>query len=136
MSDGITDFGALSELLTGESALDAGRADAYLQRLTAFFPTDVPRLLDAYRAAAGAPDPAKSLVDAVNADPALARVARETVTVWYTAQFTRPDGRTDPPGTADQYASGLIWQVIKAKPPATTPKPPDPDGYGYWTRKP
>ncbi|MFF2956691.1 sugar dehydrogenase complex small subunit [Kitasatospora sp. NPDC057965] len=135
MSDA-TDFLALSELLTGEASLDATRSDEYLQRLTAAFPADVPRLLDAYRTAAGQPDPATALVDAVNADPALARITRETVTVWYLAQFSRPDGKPDTPTTAAQYQDGLLWRVIKAKAPGTTPQPPSPDGYGYWTKQP
>ncbi|MHB9863451.1 hypothetical protein [Streptomyces sp. YIM S03343] len=115
--------------------MDAQRANDYRLRLTAAFPADVPRLIAAYRTAASQADPGKALVDAVNADPALARVTRETIAVWYTAQFTRPDGKPDAPGTPAQYQDGLIWPVIKAHPPAA-PQPPAPSGYGYWTDHP
>ncbi|EST35076.1 sugar dehydrogenase complex small subunit [Streptomyces roseochromogenus] len=135
MSDA-TDFRALSELLTGEGRLNAQRADDYRVRLTAAFPADVPRLLDAYRTVTSQDDPGKALVDAVNADPALARLTRETITVWYTAQFTRPDGKPDAPGTPAQYQDGLIWRVIEAHPPSFAPQPPAPSGYGYWTDHP
>ncbi|QTE02470.1 hypothetical protein [Streptomyces cyanogenus] len=39
----------------------------------------------------------------MDADTALARVARETITVWHTAQFKRPDNTVDPPATPGQY---------------------------------
>jgi hypothetical protein len=130
------DFRALSELLTGQAALDARLADAYRQRLTSAYHADLPRLIDAYRAAATESDAGAALRAALDADPALARVARETIAVWYTAQFTRPDGTPDPPGTAQQYRAGLIWKVIKAHPASAAPVPPAPSGYGYWTQRP
>ncbi|AUY53431.1 sugar dehydrogenase complex small subunit [Streptomyces sp. CB01881] len=131
-----TDFLALSELLTGEPALDGVLAEEYRDRLAAAYPADLPKLLDAYRAAVTQGNPLGALTAAVNADPKLARVTRETVTVWYTAQFTRPDDKPDPPATPQQYRAGLIWQVIQAHPTATAPMPPAPSGYGYWTQHP
>ncbi|MCY0929454.1 sugar dehydrogenase complex small subunit [Streptomyces sp. H27-H1] len=127
------DFVALSELLIGEPSLDTSLADAYRGRLTGAYPADLPRLLDAYRAAATQPDPAAALTAALNADTALARVCRETITVWYTAQFTRPDGSQDAPGTPAQYRSGLVWQVIQAHPISAAPVP---GGYGSWSQHP
>ncbi|MFE9599913.1 sugar dehydrogenase complex small subunit [Streptomyces hokutonensis] len=130
------EFLALSQLLTAEPALDPAIADAYRARLTGAFPSDLPRLLDAYVQAAAQADPAAALQAALDADTALARVARETIAVWFTSEFTRADGKTDPPDTAEHYRSGLIWQVIKAHPIAAAPVPPAPSGYGYWTEHP
>lgn len=130
------DFLALSELLTGEPQLDPALADAYQQRLTTVFAADLPRLISAYRSASATDDPAATLQAAMDADTALARVARETITVWYTAQFTRPDNTVDPPATPGQYRAGLVWKVIQAHPVSAAPTPPAPSGYGYWTQHP
>jgi len=129
-----TDFQALSELLTGEPHLKKKLADAYERRLTAAYPADLPRLIDAYRAADAEPDTAGALQSALDGDAALARVARETIAVWYTAQFARPDDTQDPPETPAQYRAGLIWKVIKAHPISATPA--SSNGYGYWTHHP
>jgi hypothetical protein len=59
--------------------------------------------------------------------PDQAEVARQVVTVWYTSQFTKPDKSTDPPGDVNQYRSALLWEVIRAHPPAVSAGP-----YGYW----
>ncbi|MFI0990421.1 sugar dehydrogenase complex small subunit [Streptomyces exfoliatus] len=127
------DFRALSELLTGEQPLDQATADAHRERLARHFPADVDRLIDAYRAAVGQPDPGAALFTAVNADPALARLARETLAIWYTAQFTRPDNTQDAPDTPSRYRAGLVWKVISAHPLSAAPVP---GGYGYWTQHP
>ncbi|MET8541221.1 sugar dehydrogenase complex small subunit [Kitasatospora sp. NPDC004799] len=131
-----TDFLALSELLTGETDLDEQLAEAYRGRLSTAYPQDLPALLTAYRAAVAQGNPLGALTSAVNADPKLARITRETVTVWYTAQFLKPDDTPDAPATPQQYQAGLIWQVIKAHPLATAPVPPAASGYGYWTQHP
>lgn len=130
------DFLALSELLTAEPGLDPATGTAYLRRLTAAFPADLPRLLAAFREAAGQADPAAGLRTRLDADPGLARAARETITIWFTAGFTRPDDRPDAPDTPEHYRSGLIWKVIKAHPIAAAPQPPEPSGYGYWIQHP
>jgi hypothetical protein len=130
------DFLALSELLTGESPLDQALADAYRERLHRAYPADLDRLVDACRTASTQPDPGGVLAAALDADTALAHAAKETITVWFTAQFTRPDNTKDAPDTPDHYRSGLIWKVIKAHPISAAPEPPAPSGYGYWTQHP
>ncbi|MFE9629391.1 hypothetical protein [Streptomyces sp. NPDC006463] len=127
------DFLALSELLTGEQQLLPATADAHRQRLARAFPNDLDRLIDAYRDAATQPDPVTALRTALDGDPTLARVARETLAIWFTAQFTRPDNTQDAPDTPASFRSGLVWKVIKAHPPATAPLP---GGYGHWARHP
>ncbi|MCG6495522.1 sorbitol dehydrogenase family protein [Kitasatospora sp. A2-31] len=132
-----TDFLDLTRLLTAEPAPDPAIGEAYRQRLASAFPHDLPRLLDAHRKAVTQPDPAAALQSALDADSGLARVARETIAIWFTAEFTRPDGAIDPPGSAEQYQSGLIWQVIRAHPISHAPELPPPlGGYGYWARHP
>lgn len=70
---------ALSQLLTAEPALDPAIADAYRTPLTGTFPSDLPRLLDAYVQAAAQADPAAALqtarsrVRASRTGPALPR---------------------------------------------------------------
>ncbi|WP_443065106.1 sugar dehydrogenase complex small subunit [Streptomyces sp. NBC_00576] len=130
------DFLALSELLTGEPSLDAALADAYQQRLARACPAALPGLIAAYRTADAAPDSAAALQAALDADAALARVARETIAVWYTAQFARPDDTQDPPESPAQYRADLVWKVIQTHPVSATPVPPSPNGYGYWTHHP
>ncbi|NUL04759.1 hypothetical protein HRW07_16300 [Streptomyces lunaelactis] len=127
------DFRALSELLTGEHPLDSALADAHRERLARAFPHDMGRLIDAYRAAAAQADPAAAMRAALDADTALARAARETIAIWYTAQFTRPDNSQDAPDTPARYRSGLVWKVIGAHPISAAPVP---GGYGYWTQHP
>ncbi|MFJ4778014.1 sugar dehydrogenase complex small subunit [Streptomyces sp. NPDC088762] len=127
------DFRALSELLTGEQGLEPTLAEAYRTRLAAAFPADLPHLLDAYRAAATAAVPATALHATLDGDPALARAARETMAIWFTAQFTRPNGSQDPPDTPAHYRAGLVWQVIRAHPLSAAPVP---GGYGYWSQHP
>lgn len=100
------DFRALSELLTGEHPLDPALADAHRERLALAFPTDI----NTYRDAAAQADPA-SLRAALNAATALARAARETIAIWYTAQFTRPDNTQDAPDTPQHYRSGLVLET-------------------------
>ncbi|MEV0905453.1 sugar dehydrogenase complex small subunit [Streptomyces hokutonensis] len=130
------DFLALSEHLTGEPSLDPQLADSYRQRLAAAYPADLGRLIDAWHAAAASPDPGAALQADLDADTRLALAARATITVWYTAQFARPDGSPDAPGTTQQFRSGLIWKVIQAHPTSAAPQPPEPSGYGYWAQRP
>ncbi|MER5726950.1 hypothetical protein ABT084_01125 [Streptomyces sp. NPDC002138] len=132
MSDA-ADFRALSELLTGEAGLDQAAADVNRNRLAVHYPTALPRLIDAYRTAVGLPDPGAALFTAVNADAELARVARETLAIWYTAQFTKPDNTQVGPDSPAHYRAGLVWQVIQAHPLSA---PPVPGGYGSWTQHP
>jgi hypothetical protein len=127
------DFRALSELLTGESPLDQSVADAHRARLETHYATALSRLIDAYRAASSQPDPGAALFTAVNSDPELARIARETLAIWYTAQFTRPDNTQVGPESPARYREGLVWQVIKAHPISAAPVP---GGYGYWAQHP
>ncbi|MFD0403756.1 sugar dehydrogenase complex small subunit [Kitasatospora sp. NPDC127116] len=130
------DFRGLSEHLTGTAPLDARLSDAFQQRVLAAYPADLPRLLAAWTAATGAPDPGKALQDALDADAALALTARAVITVWYTGLFPHPDETPDPPGTSAQWRSGLIWSVIEAHPGSAAPQPPRPSGYGHWTQHP
>ncbi|WP_225800253.1 sorbitol dehydrogenase family protein [Streptomyces sp. NK15101] len=127
------DFRALSELLTGETPLDQATADAHRTRLEAHYAAALTRLIDTYRSVSGEPDPGAALFAAVNADPELARVARETLAIWYTAQFARPDNTQVGPETPARYREGLVWRVIQAHPLSAAPVP---GGYGYWARHP
>ncbi|MFD3839813.1 sugar dehydrogenase complex small subunit [Streptomyces sp. NPDC058642] len=127
------DFRVLSELLTGQTPLDQAAADAHRTRLETHYPAAVARLIDTYRTVSAEIDPAAALFAAVNADPELARIARETLAIWYSAQFTRPDNTQAGPETPARYRDALIWQVIRAHPLSAAPVP---GGYGYWAQHP
>ncbi|MFF4265056.1 sugar dehydrogenase complex small subunit [Streptomyces virginiae] len=128
-----TDFRALSELLTGEPSLDQATADAHRTHLAAHYPAALPRLIEAYRTASGQPDPGGALFAAVNAAPELARIARETLAIWYTAQFTRPDNTQAGPAAPGLYRGGLVWRAIRAYPISAAPTP---GTYGHWAQHP
>jgi len=121
------DFFALSQLLTGEHSLDRQVSEAYLGRLRAAFPDALSALLASFRAVLGATDPGDALMTEIAPHPDQAEAARQTVIVWYTSQFTKPDKSSDPPGDASQYRSALLWKVIRAHVPAVSPAP-----YGHW----
>jgi hypothetical protein len=121
------DFFALSQLLTGEESLDSQVSVAYLARIEAAYPAATPALLATFRDVAGATDPGDALMTELEQHQDQAEVARQVMTIWYTSQFTKPDKSADPPGDVNQYRSALLWKVIQAHVPATSPAP-----YGYW----
>jgi hypothetical protein len=121
------DFFALSKLLIGEDSLDREVSDAYLNRIESAYPDALSSLLATFRDLAGTPDLGDALMTELEQHPDQAEVARQVVTVWYTSQFTKPDKSSDPPGDVNQYRSALLWQVIRAHPPAVSAGP-----YGYW----
>jgi hypothetical protein len=120
----------LSRVLTGEEGLDQGLADQYFDRLHAAYPSELDALVAGFAAIAGGLGVAARLKELLDADPTLAKIARQIITAWFTSQFTRPDGSSDA-GTAEQWKSGLLWPVIHAPAPAAVPGP-----YGYWANRP
>jgi hypothetical protein len=123
-------FLGLSRVLTGEEGLDERLASQYFDRLRAVYPSELDQLVVAFAAIAGELGVAARLEELLDANPTLAKIARQVITVWFTSQFTRPDGRPDA-GTAEQWKSGLLWRVIHAPAPAAVPGP-----YGYWADRP
>jgi hypothetical protein len=125
-----SDFFGLSRVLTGQSELDEGLASQYFDRLHAAYPSELDALVTAFANIADELGVAARLKELLDGDPGLAKIARQVITVWFTSQFTRPDGRLDA-GTAEQWKSGLLWPVIHAPAPAAVPGP-----YGYWADRP
>jgi len=125
-----SDFLGLSRVLTGEEGLDEGLAGQYFDRLHAAYPSELDSLVAAFAAIPAQLGVAARLKELLDADPRLAKIARQVITVWFTSQFTRSDGRPDV-GTAEQWKSGLLWPVIHAPAPASVPGP-----YGYWADRP
>jgi Membrane bound FAD containing D-sorbitol dehydrogenase len=123
-------FVELSQVLTGETELDSKLAGGYHDRLMAAYPSQLEKLLAAFSGMDEEGDRGAWLKEHLDADPDGARVARETIAIWFTSQFTLPDGRPSA-GTAEQWKSGLLWKLIDAPAPAAVP-----GEYGYWAEKP
>jgi len=125
-----SDFLRLSCVLTGEEELDEDLAGEYFDRLHAAYPSELDALVAGFAAIPAELGVAARLKELLDADPRLAKIARQIITVWFTSQFTRPDGSSDA-GTAEQWKSGLLWPVIHAPAPAAVP-----GRYGYWADRP
>jgi hypothetical protein len=123
-------FLGLSRLLTGEEHLDEQLATEYHDRLHAQYPAPLDGLVQAFSEVSNDPDVSASLRQRLDADASVAVMARETIKIWFTSQFTRPDGRTDT-GPAKHWNASLLWKVIHAPVPATGPYP-----YGFWADSP
>ena len=126
-------FLELSKVLTGESQLDPRLSEQYRDRLNAAYPKELAELEAAFHAMPGGPDIEAKLKALLDERRDLARLARQLITLWYTAQFTGPDNKTYPPESEEQYVAGLLWRVIKAHPPGYAEGL---GGYGYWTKHP
>src|SRR5215216_2721840 len=100
-----SDFFGLSRVLTGQSELDEGLASQYFDRLHAAYPSELDALVTAFANIADELGVAARLKELLDGDPGLAKIARQVITVWFTSQFTRSDGRPDV-GTAEQWKSG------------------------------
>lgn len=125
------DFIAFSRVLTGERELDSVLSEQYLQRFLSLNPpTDFQVVIERFRqmaTAAGGDE--KTLIDAVREqienDLVFRRIAQQIITLWYTGAMK--DGSKYAYGSAEQYFSGLLWEVARAHPPALS------GGYfGYW----
>jgi Membrane bound FAD containing D-sorbitol dehydrogenase len=126
-----SDFLGLSRVLTGEQRLDEGLASQYFDRLHAVYPPELDQLVAAFATISGEQlGVAARLKELLDAEPALAKMAKQVIVVWFTSQFMRPDGRPDA-GTAEQWKSGLLWRVIHAPVPAAVA-----GRYGYWADRP
>lgn len=124
-------FQSLSEIATGVDNLDPVIAHAYEARLREVFPLGLDALLaDVAKIPTGA-DPEAAVSDLLKANSPHLTVARQIIQIWYTSQFTRPDGSVDPPQTEDQFKAALLWRVIGAVAPAYSDRP-----YGYWKDQP
>jgi hypothetical protein len=130
----IDQFIAVSKALTGFDALDANLAAAYLQRLKTVYGAGLTALLDA------ASQVNNGDYAPIIANPTLRPLAAQVVAVWFTGEFAglpttdnqgKPkNGKPNTP-TRDQFNSGLLWDVIRAHPPAHSTQ-----DYGYWTKPP
>ena len=124
-------FKTLSEIATGVDNLDPGIANAYEARLREAFPRSLDAFLgDVAKIPAGS-DPEAGVSDLLKPGSPHLEVARQIIQIWYTSQFTRPDGSVDPPQSEDQFKSALLWRVIGAVAPAYSDRP-----YGYWKDQP
>ena len=124
-------FKTVSEIATGVDDLDPSIANAYEVRIREAFPGKLDAFLHDAAKISGHADAEAALSDLLKQGSPHLEVARQIIQIWYTSQFTRPDGSVDPPGTEDQFKSALLWRVIGAVAPAYSDRP-----YGYWKDKP
>ena len=125
-------FLQLSEVLTGAGDLDANLAGEYLARLRKEYPKEVSDLVAAFSEIASVAGPhAYNFVDDVRSkiveNARLALIVQHVITIWYTAQFTGPDGKLRGADTPEQFYAGLLWSVIHAHAPTHPTEP-----FGSW----
>jgi hypothetical protein len=133
-------FLQLSQLLTGVDKLDRNIArEYYHEYLQQKFGIYLDELIGIYQRAVAAqqkPLNQKKVIDEVVAriknDQQVLHVAKQVVRVWYISQFKES---SDPSINTEIYAGhwreGILWDVIKAHPPAYSDKP-----HGYWAHPP
>ena len=124
-------FKTMSEIATGVDNLDPSIAKAYEARIREAFPEKLDAFLKEVEKIPAGPGAETALSDLLTPGSPHLALARQIVQIWYTSQFTRPDGSVDPPQTEDQFKSALLWRVIGAVAPAYSDRP-----YGYWKDKP
>jgi hypothetical protein len=124
-------FRKLSQAITGFDNLDQTIADAYAARIAEAFPTPLADLMAAFAPVSGSPDLEAAVTKILTDNPKLVPMTRQIAEIWYTSQFTRDDGSSDPPQTEEQFKYGLLWKAIGAVAPAYSDRP-----YGYWKDKP
>ncbi len=128
-------FLSLSQILTGENALDAALSKQYFERLAAVYSNELQTLLQSFSALPGHDLPNEFKTQILNmANEQVAHLIKQTVNIWFTASFFKPkpeDKVSLPPTTIEQYKGQLMYPIIKAPVRAYS----DLD-YGYWKNKP
>jgi Membrane bound FAD containing D-sorbitol dehydrogenase len=126
-------FLSLSQVLTGENALDAALSKQYFERLAAVYPNELQTLLPQFAKLPGHDVPTEFKTIILNAaTPEVIRLIKQIINVWFTASFFMPDDKTSmPPTTIEQYKGQLVYPLIKA--PVRSYSDLD---YGYWKNKP
>lgn len=127
----ISDFLALSRVLTGEKTLDLKLGELYRNRLLVHYATTLEELESAFKPFATDKDAEKKLQALLQKSPKLGPIARAVLWVWYTGEFKTPYETTDGPASHEPYAEGLLWKVIHAHAPGYTNA-----GFGAWAEKP
>ena len=121
-------FMNLSQTLTGFDDLPEEIGRDYLSRLSLSFGDQaITALLTSYETLLTS---SSNIVNAVKNyiidDKDKGSLARESIMLWYTAQFKDLNGQLQN-GTDTQYQNSLIWRAIQAHPPGFAG-----GQYGYW----
>ena len=126
-------FLELSKLLTGIKELDEDLANEYYhQYLQQKFGIDLDELMGIYRKVAAEPRPIEALVERIKDNSQLLHVAKQIVRIWYISQFKESfDPAVETQIYAGHWKNGLLWDIIKAHPPAYSDQP-----HGYWADPP
>jgi Membrane bound FAD containing D-sorbitol dehydrogenase len=134
----ITEFLALSRILTGADDLDAELGRQYLDRLnsTPFSPL-LREILGRFQGFKDNPGVAAQVKKQIVADDSLRPTVCQIILLWYTSTMQDNFGMQPPAapvmrfGTQEEYFSGLAWTMIGAHPPGLS------GGYfGYWRYRP
>lgn len=145
--DDKTAFMELSALLTGlyeqlsenteYRELNKPVAEEYARELRGAFPTELQKLLNAYKELAKVdPKPAidDELLDKLRATQAFKEnvvVAKQIVNIWYFSQFKEKDDKNAPLIDGGFYEYGKVWPLVKAHPIGFSTRL-----HGYWTSEP
>ena len=132
-------FVGLSKMLTGVDTLQRQLADEYYHEyLQQTFGVYLDELIGIYREVTKEPKALDLFLQRINNytdqkhKENLLHVARQIVRIWYISQFKES---SEPSINTEIYAGhwreGILWNVIKAHPPAYSTQE-----HGYWKYKP
>src|SRR6266508_5549674 len=119
----------LSRLLTGVNKLDPELAKPYYHYLEQKFDRYLDELLGIYQELVQESKESKNviltqLVGRIKNDAQLIHVTKQIVRIWYVSQINES---FDPANKKESYAGywkkGVLWDIIKAHPPALTNHP-------------
>jgi hypothetical protein len=130
----LSDFLALSRILTGVEDLDTGLARQYLDRVTSTpFGPSLHLILERFRGLGTGEDIANRVKQDILDDDQLRPTVGQIILLWYTSAMW--DSLTIPIalryGSQEEYFSGLAWQIMGAHVPGLS------GGYfGHWRYRP
>jgi hypothetical protein len=126
----LDDFMALSRILTGAQALDAGVGAQYLERLNSSpFQPALATILHRFRNIPPGPRTADQVKKRIVSDDELRPTVCQIILLWYTSAMRDSESASLALryGTQEAYFSGLVWTIIGAHPPGLS------GGYfGHW----
>lgn len=129
-------FFSLSKILTGQDRLDEDISEQYYHQLQQKMGIYLDELVGIYRKVDHHQQALDLLLERIKDNKQLLHVAQQIVRIWYISQFKElpdvdPTKSPKPEVYAGYWKKGILWDIIKAHPPAYSDQP-----HGYWVEKP